>query len=351
MAEGTKIRIPGRAAPFRIGLAAALALGVIATRDAGGQQLQLSPQLQTNMRFLHVGLTGGRVTATSSYSGRSFSSTSQAKDRQESLKVDMNGTAPSVDYQLTTDGFKVSVQLTAGNELHVRREPKEGSTAKAFELHQPPEGRVSVILGPEQTKLEAASLWHLLLDQPELAKNELEPILRLLRPGWPLVSQARAVEEALYKQVDASAKFDRNAWAAMVSQLGSDKYLEREEADRKLRELGQSIVPYLKNLSPSQLDAEQLYRIRAIARQYETEENEDNADTAAGWLSADPEIWYILVRRADAQQRVLARMQLERILGEPVEFDPAATGETLRAQLERLREQIDRRKQVDARSR
>ncbi|MBA4018659.1 MAG: hypothetical protein C0483_15950 [Pirellula sp.] len=351
MIKGTKILIPARAVAFNIGLLVAWALGSLTPSDAAAQQLQLSPQLQTNMRFLHVGLTGGRVTATSSYSGRSFSSTSQSKDRQESLKVDMNGVSPSVDYQLTTDGFKVSVLLTAGNELRVRREPKEGSTAKAFELHQPPEGHVTIVLGPDPTKLEASSLWHLLLDQPELAKNELEPLLRLLRPGWPLVSQARAVEEALYKQVDASAKFDRNAWSAMVSQLGSDKYLEREEADRKLRELGQSIVPYLKNLSPGQLDAEQIYRIRAIARQYETEENEDNADTAAGWLSADPEIWYILARRADAQQRALVRMQLERILGEPVEFDPAAAGDVLQTQLKRLREQIDRRKQADSGSR
>ncbi|MGC3968615.1 MAG: hypothetical protein QM775_14905 [Pirellulales bacterium] len=268
---------------------------------AGAQQLQLSPQLQNNLRFLHVGLTGGRVAATSSYTGRSFSSTSQSKDRQESLKVDMNGAGPAVDYQLTTDGFKVQVQLTAGNELHILRQPTSGSAAIPFELHQPAEGQVSVLIGAE--KIDAPSLWHVLLEKPELAKNEIEPMLRLLRPGWPLISQARAVEESLYKQVDANAKFDRKAWSQLVGKLASSKYLEREEADRQLRELGQAIVPFLKNLSPSQLDAEQMFRIRAISRRYETEENEDNPDAAAGWLAADPEIWYVLAGRADSSQR------------------------------------------------
>jgi hypothetical protein len=343
-----KPSIPRAFAKLRIRAARILLVAVTcfgaSTTDA--QQLQLSPQLQNNLRFLHVGLVGGRVNATSSYSGRSFTSTSQSKDRQESLKVDMNGAAPAVDYQLTTDGFKVGVQLTAGNDLHIVRTPTNGSSAVLFELHQPAEGRVTVIVGDE--KLQADSLWHILLAKPELAKNELEPMLRLLRPGWPLVSQARAVEEALYKQVDATAKFDRKAWSELVTKLSSGKYLEREEADRRLRELGQAIVPYLKNLNPSQLDAEQMFRIRAIARRYESEENEDNADAAAGWLAADAEIWYVLASRADASQRALVKTQLERILGEAVELDPAATGETLQMQLNKIREQIDRRKAADA---
>lgn len=319
-----------------------------ATSVAQAQLMELSPQLQGTLRYIHVGMVGGRVNATASFSGRSFTSNTQSEERQENLRVDMTGGAPGVDYQLTTKTFKISVELTNGNQLHIVRTPLAGGKMKALDFNQPAEGRITLKVGEgdEVKTYEADSLWHLMTAEPDLAKNDLEPLLRLLRPGWSLSSITKSIEESLFKQASNTANFDRRAWASLVAQLGSTKYVEREDADRRLRELGQTVVPFLRNLSGSQLDPEQAYRIRVIVRRYQSDEKDDLPDTAAGWLTADPEIWYALAVRSPASRREVIREQLERILGEPTKLDTDAQGEKLAAQLAEIRGQIDRLKKA-----
>ena len=337
--------MPHRLRPTLILPAALLISAAFAESAAAQGVVQLNPQLQNNLRYLQIGISTGRVKASSSYSGRNFSSTSQTNDRQESLRVDMNGTAPSIDYQLTSKTQRLSVELSGGAHLKIRRSPVGGGGGRAFLLDQPAEGKIVVTLGePVEKRYEAASIWQLFIAEPELAQTELEPLLRLLRPGWPLITQAKAVEEALYKQVDALGKFDRDTWAKLVDQLGSAQYVEREDADRKLRELGRSVVPYLKNLNPQRLDAEQMFRIRGISRRFDSHDNDEQPETAAAWLAADPEVWYALARRATPAQRPLVRTQLERILGESIALDAEADGEKLAAQLKTIRDLLDRRK-------
>jgi len=317
-------------------------------RVAHAQLMELSPQLQGTLRYIHVGMVGGRVAATAAFSGRSFTSNTQSEERQENLRVDMTGQAPGVDYQLTTKTFKVSVELTNGTQLKIVRSPLNGGTMKALEFNQPPEGRITVKIGDgaEAKSYEADSLWHLMTAEPDLAKNDLEPLLRLLRPGWSLSSITKSIEESLFKQAGATMNFDRRAWGALVAQLGSKKYVDREDADRRLRELGQTVVPFLRNLNSSQLDPEQAFRIRVIVRRYQSDEKDDSPETAAGWLAADPEIWYALAVRSPENRREAIREQLERILGESTTLDADAKGEKLAAQLGAIRGQIDRLKKA-----
>lgn len=317
-------------------------------RVAQAQLMELSPQLQGTLRYIHVGMVAGRVTATAAFSGRSFTSNTQSEERQENLRVDMTGQAPGVDYQLTTKTFKVSVEMTNGNQLKITRAPVNGGPMKPLEFTQPAEGRITIKVGDgaDAKTYEADSLWHLMTAEPDLAKNDLEPLLRLLRPGWSLSSITKSIEESLFKQAGNSTNFDRRAWGALVAQLGSVKYVDREDADRRLRELGQTVVPFLRNLNAGQLDPEQAYRIRVIVRRYQSDEKDDSPDTAAGWLAADPEIWYALAVRSPANRREVIREQLERILGEPTKLDADASGEKLTAQLAAIRGQIDRLKRA-----
>lgn len=317
---------------------------------ARAQLLELSPQLQNNLRYVQVGMSAGRVTASAAFSGRNFSSNTQSEERQESLKVDMTQQSPSIDYQLTTKTFKVAVALSNGNQLRITREPLGSGTLKPLELNQPAEGTITLRIGPpgDDKTYEADSLWHLMTAEPEVAKVDLEPLLRLLRPGWPLASITKSVEESLFKQAESAGNFDRRAWSALVAQLGSSKYVDREDADRRLRELGQTVVPYLRNLDAAHLDPEQAFRIRAIAKRYQTDEKDDSPEAVAGWLAADPEIWYALAARAPAARRAIIRDQLTRILGEDVKLDPDADAEKLQLQLSAVRNQIDRLQRATA---
>jgi hypothetical protein len=68
--------------------------------------------------------------------------------------------------------------------------------------------------------------------------------------------------------------------------------------------------------------------------------DEDTAENAVMWLAGDPQVWYTLLGREELVKRKVAKEQLERLLAEPVEFDPAADMETRQEQLEAVREQI-----------
>jgi hypothetical protein len=268
------------------------------------------------------------------------------------MTIDLNRQAPSIDYELTTSSFQVSLQLDDGNSLRIRRVPQGDGKVKYLELHQPAEGPITVTVGqnPPEKSWTADSLWHLVVAEPELVRTELEPLLRLMRPGWPLASEGQAIEQSLYKQVDVERNYDRQAWAELVDQLRSSNYADRLEADRRLRELGQVVVPYLRNLAASRLDAEQAYRIRMIVRRYGAGADEDTPDTAASWLAADPDIWVALAPRSVGPQRDKVRAQLSLILGEPVVLDSAAAGDTLQSQLAKIREQIHRLRESQAKS-
>lgn len=312
---------------------------------AAGQEIALSPSLANQLRHnLHVGLASGRVVAAGEFSGRSLNWSSQSGDRREQLKIDLTGGAPSLDYELSGPEFRIVVELDDGRALRIRRLPQGEGKTKFLELVQPADGELTIVVGenPPEKSGKFGSIWHLLVAEPELVHTDIEPLLRLLRPGWPLVSEGQAVEAALYRQVDAERSYDRQAWAVLVEKLRSPQYVERLKADRQLRELGKVVVPYLQHMSPQKLDAEQAYRIRMIVRSYGTENAEDSPETAAGWLSADPEIWYALSQRAVGPQRTKVAVQLGLLLGQPVELDPVASGAALQAQLVKIRGQIDR---------
>lgn len=311
---------------------------------AQGQEVALSPNLANQFRYVHVGMTAGRVAATSQFSGRSLNSSTQSDDRREQLTIDLTGTAPAIDYELSTAGFSVVLQLDNGNDLKIRRNPLAEGKSKYLEFHQPTEGPIVVTIGqnPVERKIVVESIWHLLIAEPELMRTDVEPLLRLMRPGWPLVSEGQAIELSLYKQVDVERNFDRQAWSTLVEQLRAENYADRVAADRRLRELGRVVVPYLRNLPVGQLDAEQAYRVRMIVRRYGTAAEEDSPDTAASWLAADPDIWLALAGRASGTQRTKVRSQLTLILGEPVVLDADAAGDVLQSQLAKIREQISR---------
>jgi len=332
-------------------VAVACWLATAAPSPTEAQEIALSPNLANQLRsILQVRMSAGRVTAGSQFNGRSMNSSTQSQDRQEKLAIDLTGNAPSIDYELSTQGFRVIVDMDEGNVLRILRTPQAEGTSKKFEFRQPSEGKLTVTVGenPPEKTYQADSVWHLAIAEPELTRTELEPLLRLLRPGWPLVSEATAIEQALFKQVDVTRGFDRQSWSVLVGQLRSPSYVERLEADRRLRELGQVVVPYLRNMSTAELDAEQNYRIRTIIRRYGSGATEDSPETASTWLAADPEVWYALAARADAKHRETARAQLALLLGEAVVLDADATGDALAAQLATIRKQIDRRQRAAA---
>lgn len=342
------------ALPRYLGLCAATVRGVAliaacaAISSAGpavAQEIAVGASFSNQLSQIGVTMRNGRlIAAPQQFYNRNGTIKSDGADgRKEEMKLTTNGATVAVDYKLTTKAFQVHLNLDRGRELHIVRTPGEGAKFDHLEFHQPAEGKITVKIGANPVKrlLEFESIWHLMSAEPDLGTNDVEPLLRLLKSGLTLTVTARSIEELLFRKATTTFNVDRRLWRDLVEQLGGRTYIEREDAEYRLRELGKITVPYLRNLDPGRLDAEQRYRIRAILRRYATTELEDSPDAVADWLAADPEIWYALAKRSDSSQRTVIRAQLSMLLGEPIQLDAAVEGGELTRQLDTIRAQIN----------
>jgi hypothetical protein len=323
-----------------------------AERATGEDLIAMTSQLANHMMSVQPTIQGGRVTAQARYANRNMSSTSKspAQDRTEELRLDtLNGTA-NVRYKLSMQTLAVDLNLTQGRDLRIRKYPQNDSDVRTVEFHQPREGAIVITgapapgdakAGPGETR-KFESVWHLFVIEPEFSRKEVEPLLGLLRSGWQLSTLAKGVEEQLLNHAANTRDFDRRRWAEMVDKLGSDAFVDREEADRALRELGRVIVPYLKNLDTDRLDAEQLHRVRAILRRYSGQDTEDSPATVADWLAGDPDVWVALAARSAPSQRATIRSQLSGLIGEAVVLDETADAPKLAEQIAAIRVQVER---------
>jgi hypothetical protein len=133
----------------------------------------------------------------------------------------------------------------------------------------------------------------------------------------------------------------------LVEQLGSATFSERRQAERELRAAGHIVLPYLESLDRARLDAEQRQRIRSLIDALE-DGREDRVDRMAVWLAGHEQTWLALLTRDDEAKRRIAAEQLASLVGEPVDFNPAADANTRRKQIEHLRELFDKPASVPA---
>lgn len=321
------------------------AAAVLLPASAMAQQPELSSGMANQMRYIEVAVISGRIVATSEMSGRSVTSSANTADRQEQLTVNLSTTRVDLHYELLTPRLQVSVDIADGDELTILRQPRSGSDVEPLKFHQPRDGQLLLQLGDEAQQPEAwkvDSLWHLLLAEPEVCEQELLPLLKLIKPDWRLMPMAEEVEEAMYSTAQASRNWNRQSWGKLVSELGSDRFAERRQAEQRLYDLGTIILPYLRGLDRSRLDAEQQYRVRMLVRNLSSANLHDTPQNVASWLVADPHVWYTLLERGDVQHQHIAADQLEELLGQTIQFDPAADPPARQAQLQAIKQQIAR---------
>src|SRR5690606_37035964 len=194
------------------------------------------------------------------------------------------------------DGEKLTIELTDGGEFSIRR--TRLMPAFAFEFRQPP-GKpltLSVAVDGQETSLQGDSFWHLYLAEPELVRNELIPYLELLRPSWQLAATGAAVEDALVRNAQQPQAIDTRHWSELVEQLGSDSFSQRQRSERELYRIGQLVLPYLEELDPQAIDAEQTARVSTLVKNLSVN-YEDATDRVANWLAADRQVWLSLLDR------------------------------------------------------
>jgi hypothetical protein len=263
-------------------------------------------------------------------------------NRRESLGIEINSGVCSMEYLLVSPVETLRIIVSDGNTLTVRR-MIAGDNRYELSFEQRPDMPLTLVIeqGDQKQQWQAQGLWRLYLSAPGVVREQLIPLLEQLHPSWQLAARAAEIEAALFRteRLHARQPSDRRRWADLVGQLASERFADRETAERELRASGQAVVPYLQSLPSDQLDAEQTTRIRAIVASLSVE-YEDRVDRVVAWLAGDETVWLSLLDRDDPQQRRTAAAQLSALLGRDIDFDPEASAESRREQVKRLRRRI-----------
>lgn len=320
----------------------AFSLPVLGAAEAPPKPLETPKLVEATRRgWLRAGIVSGRVTFGATRLGN-MNDTAKAGGREERLSISIAAQQFTANYELSTSDQRLLVEITGRNQLHIRRAPQGDSGWGPVDFRQSPDEPLRVTIGPEEKEevYEAASLWHLLVTEPGVCRKHLVPLLEVLDPQWDLDRTAQQVEAALVRAAAEGDLPDPRHWAALVEQLGDERFSRREAADRELRSLGRVVYTHLQQLDASRLDAEQHYRVRRIVMALAVRMDNDTPPEIATWLAGDPVIWLALLSRDDESTRRLAAERLESLLGGPIRFDPAADAETRQKQIEPLRARV-----------
>lgn len=269
-------------------------------------------------------------------------------------KIVLEPASPSEPHQVLTvlvqpASMLVSYELNNGPR-HLRLDVDEekrllitGSTGQAeseVKFIQPASGKVTLQIGGDTgKKYVAGSFWHLLLNEPEVCRSHLLPVLTELRPDWRLAEQLTELEDALVAQAGFDVGAQRAKWQVHVDDLTSECFAERQAAYHALREAGQPLLGFLKSLDWQALDPEQRRRLRDLKAEL-SDGSPDSPERVASWLVADKCVWLAMLSRGDRERRALVVDHLAVLYGKTLHFDPQATDAQLQAQVTELRAKL-----------
>lgn len=325
-------------------LACALALVGHAARPASAAPPTFDRRIEQALRQVRFSVRSGRIQGTSDQFDRQQPTSADGPDgRQQRIMVNLTADLPSIDFQGTGPEGRLAILLAEGLSLRIEREETvaEGPPRRCELLQFPDQPLVFrwTAAGADTIReRRAPGLWHLLLREPVATRERLLPILGVMRLDWDLENTVQKIEEGLIRAASGGRIPDRRRWQALVAQLGAENYSERRAADRSLRLSGQAIVPFLEGLDPTQLDAEQRFRVRQIVSSLAGSQREDTPQSVASWLAVDPRAWLALLARDDVQIRRLAWEQFRKLEPESDPFDPDAEPAVRADQLSRLEE-------------
>jgi hypothetical protein len=292
---------------------------------------------------IHFYVDGGRLQAVANEPSveRDTSSDLGGTNRREKLIVSTNADQDaSIEYDLLTGDEILTANVVDGRQFTISRRSKS-SVGVAVEFNQPQDGPLTLSVKENGTarEVKGATIWHLLIAEPEVCGRILIPLLDMFRPDWHLAETAHSIEVQMLRTAGEFREENLRAWDALVADLASDRFAERQRAERELRAAGATVIPYLQGLDRRRLDFEQRSRIQHIIDSADNDD-EDRAEGMASRLMADRQVWLVLLDRPDETTRRTAAGALSYLSGEPISFDPAAPAPVRQRQLDSLRKRI-----------
>ncbi|HEY4308007.1 MAG TPA: hypothetical protein VGN12_01025 [Pirellulales bacterium] len=322
-----------------------LALGVAIFLDgssACGQTREMHASLAGQLRIFQLRVMSGRISASGPTTHRNLTSNTNQDRSRERLTIDLKGGRPDVTYERIAPDERFVIDIDDGTKVSAQMIPRSMSDRAAVNFLQPVDGPLvlTVSTDSESKRYQAATVWHLMLIEPEVCREHLLPLLEVLRPAWKLGEQSEEIENLLCHGKEGRPAIRHYSWQQLIGELASNRYVERERAERQLHALGPIILPFLRSQEPPALDPEQAFRIRRLLRELSPDAGEDTSERVVAWLTEDASVWFALLRRDDEGVRYIATERLSGLLNTRVDFDPAASNAVRDHQWAELRQRF-----------
>jgi hypothetical protein len=245
---------------------------------------------------------------------------------EERLSFNGDMGVPCFRYELQDPQQTIEIRIQNRTRISITRRPKETSKLKFISFEQGERGRVTLVVGEGEDRqmCSARNLWHLLLNEGEISRQHLVPLLEMLRGDWQLLAMVETIEESLCDRGQAVTLSRRDVWQ-LVAKLDSTRFPVRQMADQQLRALGVSILPHLQSLDRTRLSGEQRVRIRELCQDL----RHATADTplrVVAWLSNDEHFWRQWLDEPAAPRSAIAAERLATMQGRRLPTHEASQG-------------------------
>jgi hypothetical protein len=291
-----------------------------------GEELPQARLVSKN-RWARFELVLGRIRAVSLLGGQRqcVQNHGPADEISETLAINTDAEIPVIRYELLDGVQSLRIEVIDQTEIEIVREARDGLSVPTVRYSQPTHGPVQLSLeqGEVSRTIEASSLWHVFLAEPELCREHLLPILQPLNPGWRLEEAIERTEARLCSTSDGET-VPRKRVVQLIARIDAADFRTRRNADRELRALGVTILPYLHSLDSSRLTREQRLRVKRL-RQEISDCVPDTPFRIASWLRHDECLWRAWEEHRDPQRRFLAQNQLAAIHADPA-FERGSPG-------------------------
>lgn len=230
----------------------------------------------------------------------------------ESITVTASRGIPSLHYvyQAPQQRLTLSVQ----HATHVRIESDFPKTGERAVLDQPEQGPITLTVGKGFQKREhsGTTLLHVRLDDPATFDIHFGKLIQRLLRGRSIGQLSQSTETILLQQASDSQTFSFDEVQECLHDLRSSKASTRRKSEKRLLNWGTQILPILNSLSTTDLDAEQIDRIRHLRRKIRSRED-DTPRSLAMMLINDRDHWARLSTRLSREQMQLANVHLTRV--------------------------------------
>jgi hypothetical protein len=307
---------------------------------ARGQEIE--PGFRAQMAMADAAVFQGRIVSRMARLQQWATTTSSARRGSETLRFERNDHGTAMHYKLVSPQRKLVIDADA-DYLLMERVSFDGDTVTAEARYEQEPGKpiqFRVLKDGQAHVLEADTVWHLWLEDPQLCSENLLPLCEMLGMRMPWQQFTQALELKLLQMVETGQTPDQDAWQAWLRELSDPRFAVREAADRRFRAAGTAVLPFIRGLDSAELDAEQRYRLRRIAYELQGEATSDTVDAVAESLLQDPRAWVEMLDRGEASDRSTAAAQLERLLRAEVDFDPDGDDAARNASVGRLRNRV-----------